>query len=211
MTVQEQSGAGHEPGMHAPGVPGVELDDHEALPGGTSAKGRGAQAAQESFLELEDFFHVHGGDERLGSGGMSVGDEDVIELVAARRHDGGALVHGGGIEQVEHGEALHGEDLVHAFQAQAALLVEEIRDVGLLESGLAGEAEAGQLAGFDAIPEDVAKIILQDFELHWRSIAPAQSAAVSGRCSGGGLSSFPLGFARGFGKTGQPRAAVPTQ
>lgn len=159
--------------MHAHRVLGVELDDYEALPGGTAANRRGAQAAQEGFLVLEDVFHVHGGDERPGGGGMSVGDDNVLELVAAGRHDGGSLVHRGGIEQVKHGKALHGEDLVHAFQAQAALLVEEIRNVGLPESGLPGEAEAGQLAGFDAIPEDVAKIILQDFELHGRSIALA--------------------------------------
>jgi len=74
---------------------------------------------------------MHGVDERLGSGGMSVGDDDVLELVTARRHERGARVHSGGIEQVEHGKALHGEDFVHAFQAQARLPVEEIRDVGL--------------------------------------------------------------------------------
>jgi hypothetical protein len=38
--------------------------------------------------------------------------------------------------------------------------------VGLFESGLLGEMEAGELSGFDTLPENLAKIILQDFELH---------------------------------------------
>jgi hypothetical protein len=36
----------------------------------------------------------------------------------------------------------------------------------LLESGLLGEAKAGEFAVFDALPEDFAKVILQDLELH---------------------------------------------
>jgi hypothetical protein len=40
--------------------------------------------------------------------------------------------------------------------------------------------EAGQFACFDAIPEDLAKIILQDFELHGRSIAPPNRMMLSG-------------------------------
>jgi hypothetical protein len=61
---------------------------------------------------------------------------------------------------------LHGKNFVHAFEAEAALAVEEVRDVGLLESGLLGEVEAGEFSGFDALPQDLAKVVLQDFELH---------------------------------------------
>ena len=53
---------------------------------------------------------------------------------------GGALVDLGGIEQVEDGEVLDVEDFVHAFDAEAALAVEEIGDVGLFESGLLGKS-----------------------------------------------------------------------
>ena len=56
MAVEEQSGAGYETGMHAHGVPGVELEDHEALPGRTTANRRGARAAQESFFYLRISF-----------------------------------------------------------------------------------------------------------------------------------------------------------
>jgi len=60
------------------------------------------------------------------------------------------------------------QDLVHAFEAKTAFLVEEIGDVGLFESGLLGQPKAGQLTCFDALPKDRPQIILQDFELHRR-------------------------------------------
>jgi len=109
---------------------------------------------------------MHAGDERLGGSGGSVGEHDVFKFVAARRQDGGALVDFGRIEQIEYGETLDGEHFVHAFEAEAALPVEEVGDVGLLESGLLCEPEAGEFAGFDALPQYLAKIILQDFEFH---------------------------------------------
>ena len=133
---------------------------------GAIAFGFGFQLAQEGLLELEDLFDVHAGDEGLGGSGGGIGEQDIFKFVAAGRQDRGALVDFGGIEQVEHGKMLHREDFVHAFEAEAALAVEEVGDVGLLESGLLGEVEAGQFSCFDALPEHFAKIILQDFELH---------------------------------------------
>ena len=166
MAVYQERCSGQEAGIHAGGFPGIELDEHEAVPAGAVAVGFGFQLVQEGFLELEDIFDVHGGDERLGGGGGGVGEQNVFKFVAAGRQDGGALVDLGGIEQIEHGEVLRGEDFVHAFEAEAALAVEEVGDVGLLESGLLGEVEAGEFACFDALPEQLAKVILQDFELH---------------------------------------------
>ena len=61
---------------------------------------------------------------------------------------------------------LHGEYFVHAFEAEAALAVEEVGDVGLFESGLLGEEQATEFACLDALPKHFAEIILQDFELH---------------------------------------------
>jgi len=171
MAVEEERGSGHEAGIHAGGIFGVGLDQDEALPSGAVAFGFGLQFAQESFFEFQDFFYVHAGDERLGGGRGGVSQDDVFEFVAAGGQDGGALADFGGIEQVENREMLHGKDFVHAFDAQAALLVEEIGDVGLLESSLLRQVEAGEFAGFDSLPEDFTKIILQDFELHGRSIA----------------------------------------
>ncbi len=173
MAVDEESGSGHEAGIHAHGIPGVELDEDEAVPGGAIPFGFRSQFAKETLFELEDFDHPVGGDERLGGGGVDVGKEDVLEFVSSGRQDGGALVDFGGIEEVEDGEMLDGENLVHTFNAEAAFAIEEIRDMGLFESGLLGEAKAGQFARFDALPQDFTKIILQDFELHGRSIAPA--------------------------------------
>ena len=154
-------------GYIADGFPGIEFDQHEALPAGAVAFGFGFELAQEDLLELEDLFDVHAGDERLGGSGGSVGEQDIFEFVGAWRKDGSALVDIRGIEQVEHGKVLHGENFVHAFEAEAALAVEEVRDMGLLESGLLGEPETGQFACFDTLPEHFAEIILQDFELHF--------------------------------------------
>jgi len=151
------------------------------LPCGAVAYGIGLQFAQESFFELEDFFYVHAGDEGLSCGSRGVSQDDVLEFVGAGGQDGGALADFGGIEQVEDGKALYGEDFVHAFDAQAALLVQEIGDVGLLESGLLRQMEAGEFAGFDALPEDFSKVILQDFEPHARSIALGKYQGAEGK------------------------------
>lgn len=64
------------------------------------------------------------------------------------------------------------EDLIHAFEAQSAFAVEEIRDVGLFESSLLSETESGEFACFDSFPKDLAQVFLQGLELHGRSIAP---------------------------------------
>jgi len=43
--------------------------------------------------------------------------------------------------------------------------------MSLFESSLLGQAETGQLACFDSVPEDFTEVFLQNFELHGRSIA----------------------------------------
>src|SRR5208282_5572300 len=88
-----------------------------------------------------------------------------------------ALVDLGRIEQVEDGEVLHGQNSVHTFEAEAALLVEKIGDVSLPEAGLLGEPESGQFACLDSFPQYLAKIFLQDFEFHSGSIASDFGAA----------------------------------
>ncbi len=123
MTIEQQRGSGHKARIHAQGLFGIGLDEHEALPCGAVAYGIGLQFAQESFFELEDFFYVHAGDEGLSCGSRGVSQDDVLEFVGAGGQDGGALADFGGIEQVEDGKALHGKDFVHAFNAQAALLI----------------------------------------------------------------------------------------
>jgi len=166
MAVDEERGFGGQAGRHGLGVAGIELDQDEALPGRTVAFGFGLELVEEGFLELEDLFHVHAGDERLGSGGGGIGEHDVFRVVGTGREDGGAFVDLGGIEQVENGEVLDLKDLVHALNAEAALAVKEVGDVGLFESSLLGKAESGEFTCFDALPENFSEIVLQDFELH---------------------------------------------
>jgi len=179
MTVEQQGGSRLKARRHRQGFGGVEPDHYEALPGGTVALGFGAQAAQEGLAEFHDLVDVHGGDEGMGGGGGASHD-DIFEFVGAGREDGSSLAHFSRIEQIEHGEVLDGEDLVHAFKAQAALAIEEVRDVGLLESGLLGETEAGEFALFNAFPKNFSQIFLQDPELHLRSIASGCWSSGSG-------------------------------
>ena len=78
------------------------------------------------------------------------------------------LLTSAGIEQVEHGKVLDIQDFIHAFEAQAAFAVEEVGDVGLLESGLLGQAKTSQFAFFNAFPEGFSQIFLQRLEFHAR-------------------------------------------
>ena len=92
--------------------------------------------------------------------------EHIVEVVVAGRSDAGALVDFAGIEQIQNGKALDIQHLVHAFDAQAPFAVEEVGNVGLLEAGISGQAQAGQFAFLDALPERFAQIFLQGPELH---------------------------------------------
>ena len=145
MAVDQEHVAGSKARGHGRGIFWVELDEDESQPVIAVALHVRTQLAEERLLELEDRLDVHGGDKGLGGGGGG-GEEDVFELVGAGGEDGGALVDLRGVEEVEDGEVLDLEDLVHTLDAKAALTVEEIGDMGLLESGLLGEFKAGQVA-----------------------------------------------------------------
>jgi len=173
MSVEQQGGAGGEAGRHGGGVPGIELDQDEAVPGGTVALGIGLELVEKGLLELEGPQNAVGGDQGTGGGSGGVGDEDVLELVGAGRQDGGTLVDGSGIEQIEDGKMLNRKDFVHTFEAEAALAVEEVGDMSLLESGLLRQMESGELPRCDAFQENFTKVILQDFELHWGEYSKA--------------------------------------
>lgn len=126
MAVNEQRGSGKKPRVHAHTFPGVGLDHDKAFPLFAIAFNFRLQFFQECFLEFKNFLDVHAGDEGLGSGDGALGEQDVFKLVIAGRKDGGALVDLGGIEQIEHGEVLNGEDAIHALETEATLAIEEV-------------------------------------------------------------------------------------
>jgi len=171
MAVDQERGSGREAGRHGQGVAGVELDQDEAVPGGAVAVGFRPELVEEGFLELEDFLHVHADNEGFGSGGGGIGEKDIFEFIAAGRKDGSPFVDFRRVKEVEDGEVLDLEDLVHAFEAESPLAVQEIGDVSLFKTCLLGESEACQFPCIDSVPKNFSKIILQDFELHGRSIA----------------------------------------
>lgn len=107
----------------------------------------------------------------MGGGDGAVGEDDVLKFVIAGGEDGSALIYLGRVQEIEDGEMLDGENAVHAFEAEAALAIQEVGDVSLLETGLLGQAKAGKIAFLNALPESIAKILLQNAEFHGWSIA----------------------------------------
>src|SRR5882724_3959858 len=160
VTVEEQGGAGEHAGIHAHAFAGVYLDDDEALPAVPVTLYVFAQPAEKGLLEFQDFLDVHVHDKGFLGSDLGVGDHHAVEFVGAGRDDRGALVDLRGVEQVEHGNVLHGQNFVHAFQAESALAIEEVGDVGLLEAGLLRQTQAGEVAFFNALPKSLAEIVL---------------------------------------------------
>src|SRR5260370_14720104 len=101
---------------------------------------------------------------------MRVSDHRAVELILARREDRRPLVDVGGIDEIQHREMLYVQDFVPAFQAESALAVQEVRDVGLLEASLLRQTQASKFSSVDAFPERFAEIFLQNAEFHRRSI-----------------------------------------
>jgi hypothetical protein len=114
---------------------------------------------------------VHAGEAGMGGGDGTIGEDDVLKFVVAGREDGSALIYLGRVQEIKDGEMLDRENAVHAFEAQATLAIQEVRDVSLLETGLLGQAKAGKITFLNAFPESIAKILLQNTEFHGWSIA----------------------------------------
>ena len=150
MAVEEQGGPGRKTGRHAGRVVGIELDEDKASPVGPIAFGFGLELTEKGLLKFQELEYAIGRDQRVDSGGR-FGKQNVFELIGTGWDDGGAFVDLCGIEQVEDGEMLNRKDFVHTFEAQAALAIEEIGDVGLFETGLLGKAKSGKLAVLDPL------------------------------------------------------------
>jgi hypothetical protein len=82
--------------------------------------------------------------------------------------DCGSRLRGGDLkgEDLIDGEVLGGEDTVEAFEGEGSFLIEEIRDMGLLKTGLMGETAAGEGASVDAAEELEAEEFVQILEVH---------------------------------------------
>jgi len=166
VAVDEESSPGKKPGIHAHAFAGVHFNHDKAFPLIAIPFSFRFQFFEKRLFELKNLLDVHAGDQGLGGGHGSIGEEDVLKLIVAGRQDRGTLVDLGGVKEIEHGEVLNGEDAIHALKAEATLAIEEVGDVGLLETRLLCQAKAGEVAFVDALPESVAEIILQDAEFH---------------------------------------------
>lgn len=178
VAIDQERGAGKKTGIHAHAFAGVGFDEDEAFPAGTVAFDFGLELLQKALLEFKDLFHVHAGEQGVRGGDGAIGEDDALKFVIARRNDGGTFVDLGGIEQIEHRETLDRQDAIHAFEAEATFAVQEVGNVSLLEAGLPRQAKPGEIAIFDAFPQSIAKVFLQDTEFHGREYSMVYSPAL---------------------------------
>lgn len=123
VAVEENASAGQETGIHAHAFAGAGLDEDETLPGGAAAVHGGLLALEKLFAHFEHGEQVLAGEARLEGGGVGVHQGDVFKFILAGRNDGGITVDFVGIEQIEDGKMLHGEDAVEGAEAQASFRI----------------------------------------------------------------------------------------
>jgi len=157
VAVEDGDGTGGDEGVHGGGLLGVGTDGEEALPVGMAGGGR-ARLSCSGEAETWMVSMIAAGEMRASSmaaEGETTGTISMGSLVWV----GDGRVGGGEVERqnLVDGQVLRGEDAVETFKGERAFAVEEVRDMGLLEAGLLGEAAAGKGAAFDAAHEFDAK------------------------------------------------------
>ena len=101
VAVDQQSCTRQQTGVHAHTFASVGFNYDKAFPLFATAFEFGLQLLEKCFLELQNFFDVHTGDQGLGSGDGSVRKKDILKLIIAGRQDRSALINLGGIEEIE--------------------------------------------------------------------------------------------------------------
>src|SRR5271157_4537361 len=109
---------------------------------------------------------------------MRVCDNHVVEFVLAWQEDRGALVDFGRVDKIQHRKMLYVQNFVHAFQAEPALAVQEVGDVGLPEAGLVRQTQASEFPCINALPKNGAEIFLKHAEFHRWSITHSNSQSL---------------------------------
>lgn len=152
MAVDHGDGVGKEKGVHASGLLRGDTDRDETGPVAARRTAAGADVVEQpagygNSLEGGVWERLRlvnsGGRSEKGNVGDGGGVEGGTGLGSTRL---------GGIErdEVGDGEHLRGENAVEAGQAERASAVEEVGDVGLLESRLAGEQSTRETAAINA-------------------------------------------------------------
>src|SRR5260370_33417655 len=132
MTVNEYSRARQSTWIHAHTVTRVHLYQNKASPMGSVTVQVRTQLLEVRFLDLQDVFDVLAEDLRLTSGNVCFDQQHAFELVIAWWHNRSSLVDVSRVNQVEHRKPLRHQHAVHRVEAEAALAVQEVRDVRLL-------------------------------------------------------------------------------
>src|SRR6185312_3369114 len=170
VAVNEHGGAGQKAGVHAHAIASVGAENDKTLPVIPVSFHFRAKFAQKALLEFQNIFHLHAQNQRL-YGDTALDQQDIFKIIFTGRSDACALVDFRGIDEVEYGKALDVEHFVHALDTQPAFTVEKIGNVGLLESGLLRELQAGKTAFINPLGERLAQVFLKVLEFHGGSIA----------------------------------------
>ena len=166
VAVEENASAGQEPGIHAHAFASAGLHEDETLPGGAAAVHGRLLALEKLFAYFKCGEQVLAGEAGLEGGGIGVHQGDVFKFILAGRNDGGVTVDFVGIEQIEDGKMLHGEDAVEADEAQPSFRIQKVGNVRLLEAGLARQLQAAELPGTDAPQQELTQVFLQVEKIH---------------------------------------------
>lgn len=160
MPVNQHRGSGQQTRVHTHAIRGIHFDQYKTQPAIPRRLQRGTKAAKKAFLELENVLDPFVGDDGLTRGNGSFHQQDIFKIIVAGWHDAGALIDLAGINQVQHRDSLHGQNAIHGFQAEEALTIEKVGDMGLLEAGLPCQSQGGKFPAADPLQQLAAEIFL---------------------------------------------------
>jgi len=135
VAIDEGDGLGEDEGVHGEGIGGGDADGDKSLPGAARVGGAGTNGLKQADGKMNPALRGGGSDVGLEQRGM-MGDERDGVAFSFEGHGEGGLQGG---QKVGSGEVLCGEQAVDGFNGELASAVEEVGEMGLPKTGLAGE------------------------------------------------------------------------
>jgi hypothetical protein len=160
VAIHNDGGTGGEERFHGRGLVGIERDGEVALPVGALGRWAGAIFAQARGRKMEN--------------PGAIGENAGVMQDSGGRGDGndGCLWSGEAVgdafegDELLDGDILGGEDAVKAFDGEEAAAVEDVGDVSLAKTCLAGEESAGENSAVDTAKEFKAKMFVHVPKVH---------------------------------------------
>ena len=147
VAIEDEEGLRREERLHGLGFGGGEMDDDKTFP---LLAGRSAALAEPlNGCRREGYESLDTAGAKIGfEEGDGVADEREMADLSQLAGEEGGLGEAWRREQVDHGEALGGEDLIQRGEREAAAAMQEVGDVRLTQACLAckqGDAEGSTL------------------------------------------------------------------